>query len=241
VRLNSLQGMFSIYELNYFVSCALSLFAGIVIINAYNLIDGIDGLAASITMLGSLAFGYYFFEIHQWEYAVLTAAIVGALIPFIYYNAFGKENKIFMGDTGSLILGFAITVLVFRFNQLNSMPNYRHCFVAAPAFSLAVVILPMFDTLRVFVIRVFRGGSPFNADRRHMHHVLLDIGFTHLQATSILIFVNFLFILYAHFFNQLGNSVLVYSMLLCAIFLSGLAIWVRRRAVEKKKKAELYG
>ncbi len=229
VRLNSMQGMFYITHISYLQSVALSLFAGIVIVNSFNLIDGIDGLAASITMLGSLVFGTYFLYTFEWEYAVLAFTILGATIPFFLYNAFGHTNKIFMGDTGSLILGFAMTVLVFRFNTMNSMQNMNIHFTAGPAFSFAVIILPMFDTLRVFCIRIFRGGSPFKADRRHIHHILLDLGFTHLRATLLLILINIGFIAFAYYFNYLGNSMLVYIMIAVAASLSWLAIWLRRR------------
>ncbi len=229
VRLDSFQGMFSIGSIRYLVSVPFSIFAGIVIINAFNLADGIDGLASSISMLACLVFGSYFISIEEWEYAVFSFTILGALIPFFLYNAYGHKNKIFMGDTGSLILGFAMTVLVFRFNKLNANPGIEPHFAGGPAFSFAVLIIPMFDTLRVFAIRVFRGGSPFKADRRHIHHILLDLGFTHLQSTLILIVVNIGFISFAYFFNYLGNSVLVFIMLPAAFLLSMLAVFIQRR------------
>ena len=229
VRLSSLQGMFGIGEINYITSIVLSMFAGIVIINAFNLIDGIDGLAASVSILGSGIFGAFFVSTSEWEYAVLSFTILGALIPFFLYNVFGHSNKIFMGDTGSLILGFVMTVLIFRFNEMNVTPIMRYYFLAGPALSFAVIIIPMFDTLRVFFIRMIRGKSPFTADRRHIHHVMLDLGFSHLQTTMILIAVNMLFIAFAYFFNYLGNTVLVYSMVAFAITLSWIAMWSRRR------------
>lgn len=229
VRLDSMQGMFHITYISYSQSVLLSLFAGIVIINAFNLIDGIDGLASSIGMLGSLVFGAYFLYTHEWEFAVLTFTILGALIPFFLYNAFGHNNKIFMGDTGSLILGFAMTVLVFRFNEMNMIRSLNVHFSGAPALSFAVLIIPLFDTLRVFVIRIYRGGSPFKADRRHIHHILLDLGFTHLQSTAILVAINICYIVFAYYFNYLGNSDLVYMMLAASVMLSILAIWLRRR------------
>lgn len=229
VRLDSMQGMFGISELNYPVSVILSLFAGIVIINAFNLIDGVDGLAASIAMLASVTFGSYFLSAREWEYAVLSFTVLGALIPFFIYNVFGEKNKIFMGDTGSLILGFIITVLVFRFNEMNASRAFFPHFVAAPAFSFAVIILPMFDTLRVFAIRIFRGGSPFKADHRHIHHILLGLGFSHIQTTFILITVNYAFVVFAYFFDYLGNSNLVYIMITAAMLFSLLAIQLRRR------------
>ncbi len=238
VRLNSLQGMFGIGDISYFVSILISLFAGIVIINSFNLIDGIDGLAAAVSMLGSFAFGAFFISTSEWEYAVLSFAILGALIPFFLYNAFGHTNKIFMGDTGSLILGFAMTVLVFRFNEMNVIPVNRSHFLAAPALSFAVIIIPMFDTLRVFAIRIYRRKSPFTADRRHIHHILIDLGHSHLESTMILIVVNLLFIAFAYFFNFLGNSDLVYIMLASALVLTGLATMLRRRKFMKISKVE---
>ena len=231
VRLNGMQGMFAIGEISYPVSIFLSLFAGLVIINSFNLIDGIDGLAASVAMLGSFVFGSYFLAASEWEYAVLSFIILGAIIPFFLYNAFGHTNKIFMGDTGSLILGFAITVLVFRFNEMNGMPSNKLHFAAGPAFSFAVIIIPMFDTLRVFFIRIYRGTSPFTADRRHIHHILLDLGFSHLKTTLILILINIAYIAFAFYFNFLGNSNLVYIMITTGAALSWLAIWLRRRKV----------
>ena len=229
VRLNSVQNMFGINEINYIESLLLSLFAGIVIINAFNLIDGIDGLAASVAMLGCIVFGSYFLAASEWEYAVLAFSILGAIIPFFLYNAFGHINKIFMGDTGSLLLGFAMTLLVFRFNEMNAVSSIKPHFTSGPAFSFSVLILPMFDTLRVFAVRVYRGDSPFKADRRHIHHILLDLGYTHLKSTMILIGINIAFIAFAFYFNFLGNSNLVFIMITAAIFLTGLATWLRRR------------
>ena len=235
VRLNNMQGMFGIHQLSYYVSLLLSLFAGIVIINAFNLIDGIDGLASSIAMLGSLVFGSYFISINEWEYAVLSFTILGAIIPFFLYNAFGKTNKIFMGDTGSLILGFAMTVLVFRFNELNALTYIKPHFVAGPAFSFAVVFIPMFDTLRVFTVRVYRGGSPFKADRRHIHHILLDLGFSHLRSTLILVIFNVAIIAYAYYFNSLGNSTIVFSLVFFGVAMSVLAMLILRNRLMRLK------
>ena len=140
-----------------------------------------------------------------------------------------------MGDTGSLLLGFALTVLIFRFNELNALSHIKPHFTAGPAFSFAVVIIPMFDTLRVFTIRILRGNSPFKADRRHLHHILLDLGYTHLQSTLLLITINLIFVAFAYFFNYLGNSMLVIIMISVAIILSYIAIRLRRqRSIQNK-------
>jgi UDP-GlcNAc:undecaprenyl-phosphate/decaprenyl-phosphate GlcNAc-1-phosphate transferase len=229
VKINNLQGIFGINELNYIESLIISLFVGIVIINAMNLIDGVDGLASSIAILGSSVFGAYFLEIHEWEYAIFSFTVTGALIPFFIYNTFGRVNKIFMGDTGSLLLGFVMTVLVFRFNEMNSMPSIRPYFMAGPALSIAVLIVPLFDTLRVFSIRIYRGVNPFKADHRHIHHVLLDFGFTHLQTTVTLFMISVIYIAFAYFFNYLGNYLLVLIMLGSVSLLAGIAMKIHYR------------
>ena len=212
VRIDNMQGIFSIGELNYSVSLLLSIFTGIVIINAFNLIDGVDGLASSIAMLGSVVFGSYFLATNEWEYAIFSFTTLGSLIPFFIYNTLGKKNKIFMGDTGSLLLGFVLTVMVFRFNEMNSINSIQPYFISGPAFSFAVLIVPLFDTLRVFTIRIYRGGSPFKADHRHIHHLLLDLGYTHIQTTVILFTISLFYIAFAYFFNFLGNLILVSIM-----------------------------
>ncbi len=236
VKINNLQGIFGINELNYIESLILSLFVGIVIINAMNLIDGVDGLASSIAILGSSVFGIYFLEIHEWEYAIFSFTITGALIPFFIYNSFGKVNKIFMGDTGSLLLGFAMTVLVFRFNEMNSMPSITPYFVAGPAFAIAILIVPLFDTLRVFSIRIYRGISPFKADHRHIHHVLLDLGFNHLQTTVILFSISLIYIAFVYVFNYLGNYLLVLIMLGSVSLLAGIAMKIHYRKLRLNLK-----
>jgi UDP-N-acetylmuramyl pentapeptide phosphotransferase/UDP-N-acetylglucosamine-1-phosphate transferase len=242
LRLSSLQGMFHIGDLRYSVSIIFSLFVGVVIINAFNLIDGIDGLAAAITIMASTIFGVFFALSGDWEFAIFCATIIGSLIPFFLYNVFGITNKIFMGDTGSLILGFLMMVLVFRFNELNvSEILYPH-FTAAPAFSFAVLILPMFDTIRVMAIRLYRGKGIFSPDRRHIHHLMLDLGFTHLQSTAILVGFSLIVTAIAYFFNYLGNSVLVYIILLLAfVFTFSMFLLWRRKNIRKRNTGEDIG
>jgi UDP-N-acetylmuramyl pentapeptide phosphotransferase/UDP-N-acetylglucosamine-1-phosphate transferase len=228
VRINSLQGMFTFFELRYSASVLLSIFVGFIIINAFNFIDGIDGLASSLALIGSIVFGFFFITSADWEYAILAFALAGSLIPFLYYNINGKENKLYLGDTGSLLIGFIITVLVFRFNQLNSLNQSIHYFVASPSFSFAVVLVPMFDIVRIFIIRIFHRESLFKSDRRHLHHILVDLGLTHLQSTALLLGVNLAFIAFAYFFNSLGNSTLMYIMVSAMLAFSFIVILIKR-------------
>jgi len=122
---------------------------------------------------------------------------------------------------------------------MNAANVFKPYFTAAPAFSFAVIIIPMFDTLRVFIIRIYRRESPFKADRRHLHHILLDLGCTHLQSTAFLIAINVGFIVLAYYLNFLGNSDLVYLMMALAIALSGIAVWLRRRKLAKDRSPEI--
>lgn len=153
VRFTDLHGVFGIQDIGYLTSVSITLLAMIGIINAVNLIDGIDGLASGLTIVGSLIFGIWFYLSGNNQLAIMSFALVGSLSGFFLYNVFGRTNKMFMGDTGSLIIGVLMSTLVIKFNQLNLVPdsiNLR----STPAFSLAVIIVPVIDTLRVMTIRI---------------------------------------------------------------------------------------
>jgi len=177
LRFTSLHGFFEfgfleISYISFVPSLLLTLFVIIVIINSFNLIDGIDGLAASVGMLTTVFFGIWFYVSGNEVYSLLSAATFGALLGFFRYNIFSKKYKIFMGDTGSLILGLMMVVQVILFNEKNIGFTSAFTVKSAPAVSFAVLIIPLFDTMRVFIIRMLRGRSPFTADNNHIHHCL---------------------------------------------------------------------
>lgn len=189
IRVTSLHGMFS-WEaaMPYELSMVLSVFTVLVVINAFNLIDGINGLAAS---LGCVAFGLlgtWFAIVGETAFAVLAMSSFGALLAFLRYNLL-PPVKIFMGDTGSLVIGTIVAALVLRFIELNdALPLDSAWRVeAVPVVAMTIIAIPLFDTLRVFVTRIIRGVSPFQPDRRHIHHLLIDFGFSHARATGILL------------------------------------------------------
>lgn len=219
VHFTSLHGFLGIYQVNAYFGIALSVFVMIVIVNSFNLIDGIDGLAAGIGTLISSALGIWFYLAGYPNYAILSAALAGSLIAFFRYNVFGGPNKIFMGDTGSLIVGFVIAMLVVRFNEINIVYKGAYAVESAPAVSFGILIIPLFDTMRVFLIRVLQGRSPFKADKNHLHHRLLLLGFTHIQSTAIIVFVNLIFILMVYVFAPLGIVKLMIINLSIATFL----------------------
>lgn len=190
VRILSLDGFLGIYELNYLLSCLFSLVLIVYITNSINLIDGIDGLSSGITMLVCMFFGVWFYRSNFAEMAVIATATFGSAAAFFIRNVFGKKSKIFMGDTGSLIIGMIISVVVIKFLEFNSLYATNNKIENAIVVALAVLVIPFYDTLRVFSLRILKGGSPFKADKNHLHHNVIALGFSHRCSTFILICIN---------------------------------------------------
>ena len=222
---SSIHGFMGIYHIPHMAGIMLTLFAIIVITNSLNLIDGIDGLAASIGMLTTAFFGMWFFISGNKEYCLISVTIFGALLAFFRFNIFGGENKIFMGDTGSLIVGLLMAVQVIMFNEKNIGYTSAFSIKSAPAVSFAVLIVPLFDTLRVFLIRMLRKRSPFAADKNHLHHCLLKLGFSHVQAMLIIVFVNICFIVLALLLQNIG---ILWLMMIILSLASILSFFVER-------------
>ncbi len=196
VRLTHLHGFMGINELPLFVSYLLSFFVFIVIMNSLNLIDGVDGLASGLGVVYSMFFAVYFHIAGNIILSISAYAMVGSLAVFFLYNVFGNKRKIFMGDSGSLLLGYMIALYVFEFCKLNafkSVPTELYM-SAAPAVAICVLSVPLFDTLRVMTTRMRKGFSPFQPDKNHIHHLLLKIGLKHRQVTFVLLCVSLFFI-----------------------------------------------
>jgi UDP-N-acetylmuramyl pentapeptide phosphotransferase/UDP-N-acetylglucosamine-1-phosphate transferase len=234
IRITNLYGLLYITELPYVVSIILTLFVFIVIINGFNLIDGIDGLAAGTGLLTASVFGIWFWISGYIAFAIFSFAFVGSLSAFFYFNVFGKKNKIFMGDTGSLITGFIMAILACRFLQLelNSGGGALHI-PSAPTVVCGVLIVPLFDSLRVFILRVKQGKSPFKADRQHLHHRLLQLKYTHLQATLILLSVNMFFIVLSYILRGIGIVWLMAVIIGTACTMAYILMYFVRQRTEK--------
>lgn len=196
LRITHLHGIFGITEIGVIPSYILSMFILIAIINAINLIDGVDGLASGLGILYCLFFAFYFGLAGERAWSVLGTCMVGALAVFFIYNVFGNREKIFMGDSGSLLLGYLITAFVFRFCELNAyhqVPEWLQM-NAAPAVAISVLTIPVFDTIRVSLTRIKKHRSPFQPDKNHIHHLLLRTGLNHVQTTCVLLTASLLFI-----------------------------------------------
>lgn len=209
--IRNMEGVFGFYELPESAAYGLTLFTIIVIINAYNLIDGVDGLAASLSLLSCSFFSLYFLVNADFVFAGLAASIVGSLLAFLIFNF--SPAKIFMGDTGSLLLGLLHAVLVIHFISFNGQAPVWGI-GSAGAFGFLVLFVPLFDTLRVFSARIVHGVSPFTPDRNHIHHILLRAGFSHRDITLSLVVFNLLLIIGGYSLSDVGSSVLFWLSLL---------------------------
>ncbi len=221
VRFTNLHGMLGTYEIGYITSLILSIFTMVVIINAFNLIDGIDGLASGLAILAATTFGVWFFISGHTQFAILSFAMVGSLSGFFIYNVFGHKNKLFMGDTGSLIIGLVISALVVNFNEFNIGYSVQNAIKATPAVSFAIIIIPLVDILRVMTIRILSKKSPFTPDNNHVHHRLLSLIPSHLAVTMIIVAANALIIAFA---LLLSTSSLNVNIQFLMIFLVGVVI-----------------
>jgi len=219
IRLDSMYGLLGFEKLPDGFALALSYLTIIVIINSFNLIDGVDGLAASLGILTMLIFGSYFFAIGYQAYALLAFAMAGSLGAFMIFNH--HPAKIFMGDSGSLMIGLINAILVIKFINVANDPLVAIPIPSAVAIGFAILIVPLLDTLRVFSIRILNGVSPFTPDRNHVHHLLLDRGLDHASVTLTCVSVNIGFIMIAWFGRYMGPNYLLLTMLTLAF--SGLA------------------
>jgi UDP-GlcNAc:undecaprenyl-phosphate/decaprenyl-phosphate GlcNAc-1-phosphate transferase len=225
VKIDNLQGFLGIWQLPELVSLLFSYMTVIVIINAFNLIDGVDGLAGSLGLLTTSLFGIYFFLSGMYPYAFLAFGMTGALVAFLIFNY--HPARIFMGDSGSLLLGLVNAILVIKFmNAAYTGPTLPIASSGAIGFSL--LILPLLDTLRVFSIRIYKGRSPFSPDRNHIHHLLLDRGLNHSQITIACVALNIAFVALAYAGRQMGTTLLLLSMIGMFYGLIGSLIYFRR-------------
>lgn len=191
--INDLYGLFGIDFISPYIGVPLTILTIVFITNAINLIDGIDGLASGLSSVALLVFGFLFMEKGLWIYSMLAFSTFGVLVPFFYYNVFGSAEharKIFMGDTGSLTLGYILSFLAIKYSQnTESIPVTQGAFVIA----FSTLIVPAFDVVRVVIVRIYNGKSPFEPDKNHIHHQFLAMGFTVRQAMLLILLVSCVF------------------------------------------------
>ena len=239
IRITSFEGMFGIGELPEMSQYTLTVVAIVGITNAFNLIDGIDGLAGGIGFMSLLTLGIFLTLIGDPQTALVAFGFAGALMAFLYFNF--NPARIFMGDTGSLVLGFVVAVLSIRLLQVNATVSDT-MLPHAPVFVFAVVLIPVFDTLRVFSLRIWNGRSPFEADKTHIHHLLTNNGFSHAFAAKLICFIHGFILIEVYWLRELRQEfvlvILLVIMLLSIILLKNLRKIVRKPGVHTAQGTE---
>lgn len=244
--INDFHGLWGIYEILPWIAWPLTVVACVGIINAINMIDGINGLSSGICIM---AFGFYgtiFFYSHDFIHVALAVSIIGGLIPFFIMNVFGSRSKMYIGDSGTMMLGIVLCDMVMTMLTKDSMcakhlAKTNFCLIA---FALAVLALPVFDTLRVMLGRIVQGVSPFHPDKTHLHHAFIDYGFHHLEAALMEIILNMMIIGFWWFIykSHFSEPWQLYGVTVAAIAVCfGLYYMLGRRKRIAKSVREKYG
>ena len=218
VYIDDLHGLWGIDSLNPWVGIPLSVFAGVGLINAVNLIDGVDGYSSGYGMMACVLFGTCYWTVWSTTMVCMMLIMIGALLPFFMHNVFGVKSKMFIGDGGTLMLGMMMTVCAFfALSSTQPCDKLDNEGLSLTAFTLAVLCIPVFDTLRVMTMRILRGTSPFHPDKSHLHHLFIDMGFSHLGAALFILFLNFMVVLIWFASWKVGASVDVQMYIVFAL------------------------
>ncbi|HTE29723.1 MAG TPA: MraY family glycosyltransferase [Chryseolinea sp.] len=220
LRIRTFYGLFGVNELPAIISYIVTYFTIIVITNSFNLIDGLDGLAGTIAIVALLFFGVWFFLIDNQIFSVLSFAMLGAIFAFLIFN--WEPSEVFMGDTGALVIGMMLAILTIYFININySLPDATPYKFNAPVGTAAcIIIIPLVDTLRIVILRLSKGQSPFVPDKSHVHHAIMRLGMSHSQTTLILASVQAVYILLAVMLHQFEDIYILSGLLLLSFLLS---------------------
>lgn len=220
--INNFHGLWDIYEIPNYIGIPLTIIAGVGILNAINLIDGVDGLSSGYCILACIMFTILFIRTHNILNVFIAITAIGGIIPFFLHNVFGKYSKMFIGDAGTLLLGtimayFVISALRSETSQTILTSNF-----GIIPLLLAILAVPVFDTLRVMTTRILKGTSPFNPDKTHLHHLFIRLGFTHIGTTIAILTLNLLSLTIWVILYYTGASIDIqfYAVLVFNIFIT---------------------
>lgn len=217
----NLFGLFGIHEISPWIGIPLTLFAGVGIINAVNMIDGVDGYSSGYGMMACICFAVVFIIVNQMVWSCLAVIMASALFPFFMHNVFGKKSKMFIGDGGTMMLGFLMYIFGIGCVSMRRSNWLGEQGIGVIAMVLAVLCIPVFDTLRVMTLRMMRGRSPFKPDKSHLHHLFIDMGFSHIGAALSILAINLAVILMWLTMWLSGVSV---TMQTCVVALVGFTV-----------------
>lgn len=221
-QITNFHGFLGIDEISLWISCPLSFLFIIFLINAYNLIDGIDGLAGGLAILIFAFFAFIYFIIKEYHMTAVCLSLMGSFVAFLFFNLSSKK-RIFMGDTGSLFVGFLLAAFAINILSKNLIQNIDIAYISNfPLLIISVLYIPIFDTLRVIIIRLKNGAGISTSDRRHIHHFITDeLRLKHYQATLVIISINsIIFILMVVLANILNNLMFIVCLIIPAAILS---------------------
>ena len=216
-QINNFHGLWGITIVPDWVSVPLTIFACVGIINAVNLIDGVDGYSSGYCVMACLYFGYVFWKLGDVHMVVLSAITIGSLLPFFFCNVFGKHSKMFIGDAGTLSMGILMSTFVMNMLTATTDSTAVADNLGLIPLSLAIMSVPIFDTLRVMGSRILRGTSPFKPDKTHLHHAFIDLGFSHIGTTFSILCLNSFVVLCWFIAYKLGVSVDVQLYIVIAL------------------------
>jgi len=236
-NINHFHGLFGIGKLPVYLSLPLCAVSCLGIINAINMIDGVDGLSSGLCFVACISFGIVFCSSFDGTMAVMAALAAGALVPFFFHNVFGKKSKMFIGDSGTLIMGMLMSIFCMHMIDNTSRVAFQHPRFGVIAFCLSVLSVPIFDTLRVMTGRILKGKSPFQADKSHLHHLFIQVGFSHIGTSMMVIGLN-VFNMFCWFLTYaLGGSVTLQFIVVVLVGVfntSGVYYIVRRMNHERR-------
>lgn len=244
--INDFHGLWGIHEISPWIAWPLTVISCVGIINAINMIDGIDGLSSGICIM---AFGFYALEFYyagDFVHMAMALSLIGGLIPFLITNVFGKQSKMYIGDAGTMMLGIALCDMVMSLLTKGSDASLQapHDNFSLVAFVLAVLAIPVFDTLRVMFGRISRNESPFHPDKTHLHHAFIDYGFHHLETSLMEILLNIMVIgLWWLFYkSRLSQEWQLFGVIASSILVCFGLYWMlgRRKRIAIKRE-ERYG
>jgi UDP-N-acetylmuramyl pentapeptide phosphotransferase/UDP-N-acetylglucosamine-1-phosphate transferase len=227
LQIDSMHGVLGVYDLPIWASLSFTIFVVIVITNGFNLIDGVDGLAGGIGLIASLSFGAVALIMEQNDMALIAFTLAGALLAFLRYNF--NPAKIFMGDTGSLVVGMTLSVLAINTIKFGLITEDFKLPNKGPLMAIVFLAIPLFDSLRVFIVRASKGVGPFSPGRDHIHHALLDLGFGHKRTALILYFISVLLIFGSYFLLELNVNLSIAILALFSYFLLFIPFYILRK------------
>ena len=209
MSLDNLHGLWGYYNMPEWIAIPLTVVAVVGMINAINLVDGVDGLSSGFCIMASVIFGTLFFAVGEVEMCLLCLLTIGALLPFFFHNVFGVKSKMFIGDGGSLMMGVVMSSYVVVTIDSDSVCGQMamNCGTGLVPFTLAVMCVPVFDTVRVMMMRILRRTSPFHPDKTHLHHLFIELGFSHVGTTMSVLLLNALVVAAWYISFSLGASI----------------------------------